>query len=151
MKLRASLPAPKPEPRFFRLLDAARRVAGNGSLGLERYMLLVRGPSSPDQNFVLDLKFAAPAPAVTWLNASQPEWSDDAVRVVSIQRTMQAISPALLHAAKFRKQSFVLKELQPSIDRLELARWRGKPRRIRQVYCHDYDRGAISAAVSAPD
>src|SRR6202041_665975 len=27
---------------FFRLLDAARRIAGNGSLGLARYILLVR-------------------------------------------------------------------------------------------------------------
>src|SRR5277367_459036 len=133
MKLRASLPAPKPGPRFFHLLDAARRVAGNGSLGLERYILLVHGPASPDENFVLDLKFAAPAAVVTWLTAPQPEWPDDAVRVVSTQRIMQAISPALLHAAKIRKQPFVLKELQPSIDRLDLARWRAKPRRLRQA------------------
>ena len=46
---------------------------------------------------------------------------------------MQAISPALLHAATLRKQPFVLKELQPSIDRLDLARWRAKPRRLRQA------------------
>ena len=133
MELRASLPAPKPGPRFFHLLDAARRVAGNGSLGLERYILLVRGPSSPDENFVLDLKFAAPSAVVMWLTGPQPEWRDDAVRVVSIQRTMQAISPALLHAATVRKQPFVLKELQPSIDRLDLARWRANPRRLRQA------------------
>ena len=133
MKLRASLPAPKPGPRFFRLLDAARRVAGNGSLGLERYILLVHGPSSPDENFVLDLKFAAPAAAVPWLGAPQPGWSDDAIRIASIQRVMQAISPALLHAAKVRKRPFVLKELQPSIDRLDLARWRAKPRRLREA------------------
>ena len=132
MKLRASLPAPKPGPRFFRLLDAARRVAGNGSLGLERYILLVHGPSSPDENFVLDLKFAAPAAAVPWVTAPQPGWPDDAVRIASIQRVMQAISPALLHAAKVRKRPFVLKELQPSIDRLDLARWRAKPRRLRR-------------------
>jgi uncharacterized protein (DUF2252 family) len=133
LKLRASLPAPKPGPRFFQLLDAARRVAGNGSLGLDRYILLVHGPSSPDENFVLDLKFSAPAAVVTWLTAPQPEWPDDAVRVVSMQRIMQAISPALLHAAKVGKQPFVLKELQPSIDRLDLARWRAKPRRLRQA------------------
>jgi uncharacterized protein (DUF2252 family) len=207
MKLRASLPTPKPGPRFFLLLDAARRVAGNGSLGLERYILLVHGPSSPDENFVLDLKFAAPAAGVTWLRAPQPDWADDAIRVVSIQRIMQAISPALLHAARVRKQPFVLKELQPSIDRLDLARWRAKPRRLRQavegmghvaawahlrgcgqyggasvqvlqayvraqvwsreadrlgklaavqmqrawqVYCKDYDAGAVSAALTAP-
>jgi len=68
-----------------------------------------------------------------WLSAPEPAWPDDAVRVVSIQRIMQAISPALLHAAKLRKQPFVLKELQPSIDRLDLMRWRAKPRRLRQA------------------
>jgi len=207
MKLRASLPAPKPGPRFFHLLDAARRVAGNGSLGLERYILLVHGPSSPDENFVLDLKFAAPSAVATWLPVPEPDWPDEAVRVVSIQRILQAISPALLHAAKIRQQPFVLKELQPSIDRLDLARWRAKPRRLRQavegmghvaawahlrgcgqyggasvqvlqayvrarrwsreadrlgelaaarmqrawqVYCKDYDAGAVSAAFTAP-
>jgi len=133
MKLRASLPAPKPGPRFFRLLDAARPVAGNGSLGLERYILLVHGPASPDENFVLDLKFATPSAVTTWSTAPQLEWPDDAIRVASIQRTMQAISPALLHATKLRKRPFVLKELQPSIDRLDLARWRWKPRRLRQA------------------
>jgi uncharacterized protein (DUF2252 family) len=133
LKLRASLPAPKPGQRFFRLLDAARRVAGNGSLGLERYILLVHGPSSPDENFVLDLKFAAPSAVMTWLKAPPAESPDDAIRVVSIQRIMQAISPALLRATKVRKQPFVLKELQPSIDRLDLMRWRAKPRRLRQA------------------
>ena len=48
--------------RFFKLLDAARRVAGNGSLGVARYVLLVRGRGSPDQNFVLDLKLRPPRP-----------------------------------------------------------------------------------------
>jgi uncharacterized protein (DUF2252 family) len=133
LRLRASLPSPKPGPQFFQLLDAARRVAGNGSLGLERYILLVHGPDSPDENFVLDLKFAAPSAVAAWWPAPQPEWPDEAVRVVSIQRIMQAISPALLHAAKVRKQPFVLKELQPSIDRLDLARWRAKPRRLMQA------------------
>jgi uncharacterized protein (DUF2252 family) len=133
LQLRKSLPAPKPGPRFFELLDAARRVAGNGNLGLERYILLVHGPSSPDENFVLDLKFAAPSAVAVWLAVPQPDWRDDAVRVVSIQRIMQAISPALLHAAKIRKQPFVLKELQPSIDRLDLARRRARPRRLMQA------------------
>ncbi len=96
-------------------------------------MLLVRGPSSPDENFVLDLKFAAPSAVALWLAAPKPDWPDEAVRVVSIQRILQAISPALLHAARIRRQPFVLKELQPSIDRLDLARWRARPRRLMQA------------------
>jgi uncharacterized protein (DUF2252 family) len=122
-----------PEARFFDWVDGARRVAGNGSLGLERFMLLVRGRGSPDQNFALDLKLAAPSAVAQWLRRPQPEWPDEAVRVVSIQRTLQAISPALLHAVDYRGRAFVLKELQPSIDRLALTEWRRTPRRFQQA------------------
>jgi len=46
---------------------------------------------------------------------------------------MQAISPALLRAVHFENRPFVLKELQPSVDRLDLLQWRTKPRRILQA------------------
>jgi uncharacterized protein (DUF2252 family) len=118
---------------FFKLLDAARRIAGCGSLGLPRYLLLVRGRGSPDQNFALDLKFAAPSAVADWLKAPQPDWPGEAARVVAIQRVVQAISPALLRAVRFEKQPFVLKELQPAIDRLDFSQWRGRPRRIQQA------------------
>ncbi len=118
---------------FFELIDAARRIAGNGSLGLARDTLLVRGRRSPDQNFVLDLKFAAPSAVAAWYGGAQPPWPSEAARVVAIQRIVQAIPPALLHAVSFDRGDYVLKELQPSIDRFDLSRWRGRPRRILQA------------------
>jgi uncharacterized protein (DUF2252 family) len=119
--------------RFFKLLDAARRVAGNGSLGLARYVLLVRGRGSPDQNFALDLKLAAPSAPADWLKSPQPDWPSEAVRVVAVQRVMQAVAPALLQAMRFEDKPFVLKELQPAVDRLAIAQWRTKPKRIAQA------------------
>jgi uncharacterized protein (DUF2252 family) len=119
-------------PSFFRLIDASRRIAGNGSLGLPRYLLLLRGRGSPDGNFALDLKFAARSAVAHWWGGPQPPWSSEAERIVGIQRRMQAIPPAMLAAVTFEKQPFVLKELQPSIDRLDFSEWRGKPRRIRE-------------------
>jgi uncharacterized protein (DUF2252 family) len=130
-RLLAELGADARDRRFFKLLDAGRRIAGNGSLGLERYLLLVRGRGSPDGNFALDLKFAARSAVIDWLAEPQPEqWRGDAVRVVTLQRVMQAISPALLRPVQFDGAPFVLKELQPSIDRLDFSNWRGKPKRI---------------------
>ena len=129
----AQLEVPRSHKTFFKLLDAARRVAGNGSLGLPRYVLLVEGRGSPDQNFALDLKFAAPSAVAEWLERPQPKWPGEAARVVAIQRKMQAISPALLRAVYFDERHFILKELQPSIDRLDLVLWRGKQRRILQA------------------
>ena len=118
---------------FFKLLDSARRIAGCGSLGLARYVLLVKGRGSPNQNFALDLKYAAPSAVAQWLKTRQPKWPSEAARVVMVQRIVQAISPALLAAVEFKDQPFVLKELQPSIDRLDLGLWRRRPRRIMQA------------------
>ena len=40
----ARFAAEQPDPAFYKVLDVARRVAGLGSLGVERYVVLVRGP-----------------------------------------------------------------------------------------------------------
>jgi uncharacterized protein (DUF2252 family) len=40
--------AQQTNPKFFKLLDVAQRIAGKGSLGIERYVLLVEGKGSPD-------------------------------------------------------------------------------------------------------
>ena len=122
-----------PHRSFYDLVEAERRIAGNGSLGLPRYLLLVEGRGSANQNFALDLKFAAPSAVASWLQEPQPEWASQAVRIVTIQRILQAIAPAQLHAVRFDREPFVLKELQPSIDRLDLSNWRGKPRRILEA------------------
>ncbi|MGZ5237441.1 MAG: DUF2252 family protein, partial [Caldimonas sp.] len=51
----------QPRPDFFRVLDVARRVAGTGSLGVDRYVILVEGRGGPDGNYLLDLKHATPS------------------------------------------------------------------------------------------
>ncbi len=123
--------AARGERRFYRLLDAARRVAGKGSLGLERYVLLVEGKGSPRDNYLLDVKLAVPS-ALRLIRARQhPRWATEAQRVVTTQRVAQAISPALLHAVTIGERSYVLKELQPMTDRLDLAQWDGRIERLQ--------------------
>ena len=51
----------QPNPAFFNVLDVARRIAGTGSLGVDRYVILVEGKGSPDGNYLLDLKQALPS------------------------------------------------------------------------------------------
>jgi len=122
--------AARGEPRFYRLLDAARRVAGKGSLGLERYVLLVEGKGSPHGNYLLDLKRAIPSALALASARRHPRWDSEAQRIVTTQRIAQAISPALLHAVTIGEKSYVLKELQPMTDRLDLARWNGRIGRL---------------------
>ncbi len=113
----------QPNPQFFQLLDAARRVAGVGSLGLERYVLLVAGRGSPDGNFLLDCKAQLGSCVVAAHPLPQPRWASEAERVAVTQQEMQAVSPAMLHVVLWQERSFLLNELMPSNDRLDITKW----------------------------
>jgi len=123
----------QPDPNFFKVIDVARRVAGLGSLGLERYIVLVRGDGGRDGNALLDAKEGAPSSLASAEKLRQPAWRSEADRVVTIQRRMQAIAPALLHSSNIGRGGFVLRELQPSNDRLSLKDARGHPHHLRSA------------------
>ncbi len=111
-------------PGFFRALDVARRVAGTGSLGTERYVVLVEGNGSPAQNFLIEVKEGRASAIAPYTPCRQPRWSSHAERIVTIQYRMQAVTPALLHDVSMDGRPFVIKELQPSQDKLSLDGWR---------------------------
>jgi uncharacterized protein (DUF2252 family) len=110
-------------PAFFNVVDVARRIAGTGSLGVDRYAILVEGKGSPNQNYLLDLKQALPSSIATHWTVTQPKWDSEAERVVAVQRRMQAVSMAFLHPVVMGERSYVLRALQPLEDRLPLAKY----------------------------
>ncbi|MFZ6692220.1 DUF2252 domain-containing protein [Undibacterium sp. SXout20W] len=110
----------QPDKKFFKPIDVARRIAGNGSLGVDRYIILVQGKGSPDQNYLLDLKEAVPSSLAPYLNTPQPQWQSEAQRVVTVQKRMQAVSMAFLHPVTIKNKSYILRALQPSEDRVTL-------------------------------
>ncbi len=99
---------------FSRLVSAGRRIAGNGSLGVSRYILL------DEDDYLLDLKEARPS--LLARHHRQPDWPSEAHRIVEIQRRMQAVSPAFLHAVQINGKSYVLRELMPREDRIRLEK-----------------------------
>jgi len=111
----------QPQPEAWRVLDVARRIAGTGSLGLPRFVILVAGKGTPDGQRILDLKLAPPSSLLPHLPVVQPPWSSEAERIVAVQRRMQAMPMACLHAVHLAGQPFVLRALQPSEDRLTLS------------------------------
>ncbi|MBB5425536.1 uncharacterized protein (DUF2252 family) [Paraburkholderia atlantica] len=125
--------ATEPNPDFYRTLDVARRIAGTGSLGVDRYVILVEGKGSPDGNYLIDLKQALSSSVSAHVTATQPQWQTEAQRVVEVQRRNQAVSQAFLHAVEFNQRSYVLRSLQPSEDRVALADWDGKLPRLAAV------------------
>ncbi len=117
---------------FDKVLDVGYRIAGTGSLGLERYVLLVKGKGA-EKHHLLDMKIANPSCLTPYLKMKQPFWKNEADRVIQIQRQMQIFPQALLSAIKFDKQWFVLKELQPSQDKMDLTLCKGKVEEIKNV------------------
>ena len=108
-------------PDFYRVLDVARRIAGTGSLGVERFAILVQGKGSPDGNYLLDLKQALPSSLLPKLKLPQPAWKSEAHRVVASQRRLQAVSMAFLQPVFFAGRPCVLRALLPSEDRVALS------------------------------
>uniref|UniRef100_UPI0013D392A8 DUF2252 family protein n=1 Tax=Klebsiella aerogenes TaxID=548 RepID=UPI0013D392A8 len=75
----------QPDPRFFEVLDVARRIAGTGSLGLERYVILVRGKGVAGGQYPLDLKQILPSVLAPAGGCRQPKFGDAAQRLVAVQ------------------------------------------------------------------
>ncbi|HEX6626800.1 MAG TPA: DUF2252 family protein [Gemmatimonadaceae bacterium] len=125
--------ATQPDPKFFRVLDLARRASGLGSLGLDRYIVLVRGDGGSNGHALLDAKEVAPSSLARFAPVPQPKWRSEPDRVVAIQQRMQAVSPAMLHAKSIRRRGYVLREIQPSKDRLRIEDAKGKRRHFRSA------------------
>jgi uncharacterized protein (DUF2252 family) len=118
----------QPKPEFFEVLDVGFRLAGIGSLGLDRYLILVTGKGSPDKNYLLDFKQQPDSALQPYLAIPQPQWTNQATRVMRAQQLVQSSPPALLaaipqsggYANEYNNSSYLLRELQPTADKLSL-------------------------------
>ena len=95
--------------RRLRVKDAALRLAGTGSLGLPRYLLLVKTDADPGRQ-LLDLKLAT-APGV--LATAQPAWPSEAHRIATLQQRLQARPLKGLAALADGPRSWTLRPWQP--------------------------------------
>lgn len=114
--------AAQSDPAFYRMIDVARRIAGTGSLGIDRYVVLVRGKGSPDGNHLLDLKLALRSALRPTLKTVQPGWKTQAHRIAGVQQRLQAVPMAFLEPVMLGEKPFVLRALQPAQDRIDLSR-----------------------------
>ncbi len=105
----------------FQVIDAGFRIAGTGSLGLKRYLFLLERMNEERKYLLLDMKQAQPSCLKRYFPHQQPAWLSEAARVVAVQERMQNISPALLRPVLFNNESYVIKEMQPTADKINFA------------------------------
>lgn len=107
-------------PYNYKVLDVCFRVAGTGSVGVKRYLFLLESRKIKRQYLLLDMKEATPSSLIPFIKVRQPEWQSEAERIVCIQDRVQNISPALLSATIFKNDPYVIQEMQPVEDKVDL-------------------------------
>ena len=99
-------------------VDAAAASALGGTF-VDRYAVLIEGQGSPDGNHLLDLKRSLPSSQAGRAPVAQPDWLDEAQRVVAVQQRMQAVPAASLQRVALDGIAYVLRGLQPGEDRVD--------------------------------
>ena len=119
--------------KLYQVQDTAVRIAGTGSLGVERYALLVNAKKAPHRHYLLDMKEAGSSSLSPFVKIKQPHFKNEAERIISVQNRMQAVSPAMLTTMVFSQKKFVIKELQPTQDKMDLTLCKGKFKKLEEI------------------
>jgi uncharacterized protein (DUF2252 family) len=112
--------------------DAAYRIAGTGSLGITRFIILMYDKTGC-KHFLLDMKEALPSSLKPFIKVKQPVWESEADRVITIQSYAQNVIPALLSTINHNKTSYVIKRLQPTADIMSLDLCKGKIKKLEEI------------------
>ncbi|MDB4903170.1 MAG: hypothetical protein JWQ63_2451 [Mucilaginibacter sp.] len=127
----------------FKVLDSTFRLAGTGSIGVKRYLFLLKSLSAKNKYMFLDMKQAAPSSLKPYINIQQPQWGSEAERVIAIQKRMQNVSPALLSATIFNREAYVIKQMQPTEDKITFELLRD---RYKDIDCVIEDMAVLTAS-----
>ena len=119
----------------YQILDVAIRVAGTGSIGLNRYIFLVFDQTVQDYLF-FDVKQTQPSSLTLMpdLKTIQPPWQNQAERIQTIQNYMQYIIPAFLSSFSFHNDTYLVKQLQPEQDKITFKDYIDKPHKIIEAW-----------------
>jgi uncharacterized protein (DUF2252 family) len=120
-------------PYNFKVKGAVFRLAGTGSLGLKRYLFLLKSTNTRDKYLLLDMKQSTTSSIQPYLSIQQLQWETQAERIITIQKRMQNVSASLLSGTLFREEAFVIQELQPVKDTLDFRMLKHKYRDMYQV------------------
>jgi uncharacterized protein (DUF2252 family) len=117
---------------FLRVKDVAFRIAGTGSLGIKRYVVLVEDVKE-ERWRLLDVKESLPSSLSPYLKSRQPSWSTDSERITTIQGMMQYAPPRFMGTLSINDEDFVLKQLQPSAQKIDHTLCHKKMKNVETV------------------
>ena len=97
----------------FDILDVSIRVAGTGSIGVERYMMLIK---RNHKKYLIDMKESSPSSFT-----GKFIFKNNSDKLITLQKYTQSNSPDFLKEVFFNGKWFTIKELQPTNDKLNLC------------------------------
>lgn len=106
-------------PYNYEVISAVFRLAGTGSVGVKRYLFLLKSTNTKDRYLLLDMKQARSSSLVPYVKVQQLQWETEAARVIGVQQRMQNVPAALLSTTVFRDDSYIIQELQPVKDSIK--------------------------------
>ncbi len=128
------LPLLANNPRFSYMVfeDAAIRIAGTGSLGVNRYCALFFSKKK-GKRYMLDIKEARPSVYKELFSVKQPRFRNEAERVI-MAGYLSRFTPLDLNAPlKMKDKWYVVKELQPMADKISLESYEDDFNRLSEV------------------
>jgi uncharacterized protein (DUF2252 family) len=120
----------------FDVIDGVFRLAGTGSVGVKRYLFLLKSLNTKNKYLLLDMKQARASSLKPYVKTKQPQWDTEADRVIAVKQRMQNVSVALLGSTVFNGDPYILQEMQPTEDRINFELIKDRQSDINQVI-HD--------------
>ena len=120
-------------PYNYKVKGVVFRLAGTGSIGVKRYLFLLKSTNTKNKYLFVDMKQARPSSVLPYTTVQQLQWPTEADRVIAIQQRMQNVSSSLLSATVFREDSYVIQQLQPVKDTIKFKLLKDEYRDIYQV------------------
>jgi uncharacterized protein (DUF2252 family) len=124
--------------RALEVIDAAFRVAGNGSLGSLRVAVLVRGKGGTNGAWIFDMKEESTPAAASLVRklergqradvnlGSRPPRLKPAERVCAANHACLAQPPRMIGSTRLRGLSMLVRRLAPQEDKLDLGKLRSE-------------------------
>ena len=120
-------------PYNYKVKDAVFRLAGTGSLGVKRYLFLLKSTNTKGKYLLVDMKQSFPSSLKPFVATAQPNWDAESVRIISVQQRMQNVTCSLLSTTEFKGDTYVIQELQPVKDTIKFKLIKDQYRDIYQV------------------
>jgi uncharacterized protein (DUF2252 family) len=120
-------------PYNYKVQDVVFRFAGTGSVGVKRYLFLLKSTNFKERYLLIDMKQSFPSSLSPFVDIAQPQWENESDRIVAVQKRLQYVCSSHLSRTVFNGESYVIGELQPMEDTFDYRLVKKNYRNLIQV------------------